>query len=141
MKALVISLLILMFVPGLFAQPRKITPEVIRKFKETHPGVDVNALLQFIDREKRKWVRRHQAALKRAKQLGLPIRFRSRDGRIAELQYFEGRMPVYYMGFRISPRRARSRNNLQKAPSKQQNTEKRKQSDKGKKFNPEQEED
>ena len=123
MKALVISLLILMFVPGLFAQPRKITPEVISKFKDTHPGVDVDALLQFIDREKRKWVRRHQAALKRAKQLGLPIRFRSRDGRIAELQYFEGRMPVYYMAFSISPRRARIRNNLQKAPRKHGKTD------------------
>ncbi len=116
MKALVISLLILMFVPGLFAQPRKITPEVIRKFKDTHPGVDVDALLQFIDREKRKWVRRHQAALKRAKQLGLPIRFRSRDGRIAELQYFEGRMPVYYIAFNLNAARTISTDKAWEVP-------------------------
>ena len=66
MKALIVCVIMLLFAKWVYAQ-RQITPEDIRRFKKKHPKANVEELLRFRQREKRKWKRAHQEALEKAK--------------------------------------------------------------------------
>ncbi len=109
MKHLLIIWILFLIVQQAYPQ-RQLTPDVIERFRRTHPRANVDEMLKIIDRENRKWEKKHKEAMQKAKKLGLPIEMSTPDGRKIELQYFEKGMPVYYISFNLNAARTISTN-------------------------------
>ncbi|NOX37746.1 MAG: S8 family serine peptidase [Calditrichaeota bacterium] len=95
-------LVILITIP-LFAQKRltKMTEKELKSLQKRYPRVDFSKLREMAIRQNKLWQKRHREALKKAKQKGLPIIKKLKDGKTIELQYFEGDLPIYFTPYNL----------------------------------------